>query len=171
MTDICDLPKADADTVSATFNIAHEYEPTEPTGKLIDPDTGTTETWKHYIGRWRSIEQRVLKALRTRLTRKGIDGVSWNRIMEWADDLVDWGDVYLAQQYPSADRIGCLPCGTPQNRRTYPLTGLNLHDVWKREQPLWWQDEWENAEIKALWADYDELYADAVARGIIVPKD
>ena len=135
--------------------------------KPIDPNTGTTETWKSYIGRWRSIEQDIIKKLRTRLTRKGIPNVSWNRVMEWANDLVAWGNTYLKLQYPTADRIGCLPCGTAQNRTTYPLTGLNLHETWNREQPLWWDSEWETEEIKALWAEYDALYADALERGIV----
>jgi hypothetical protein len=150
------------------FDIEHEYAPTEPTGQTIDPDTGTTESWKSYLNGWRKLDQRILKALRTRLTRKGMPPFSWNQVQAWAEDIVDWAEVYMNAQYPGSNRSGCLPCGTPQGRGTYQFTGLNLHELWEAEKPLWYEDEWDDTvEIHALFAEYDNRYADAVEQGII----
>lgn len=162
-TNPCGLP-----TDHPEENGTDNFDPNVDVPKPVDPDTGTTETWKSYIGGWRSLDQRILKALRTRLTRKGMPPWSWDTVQGWAHDLLNWAAVYMNAQYPGSDRIGCLPCGTSQGRDTYQFKDINLHVLWENEKPLWYEDEWDDTpELSALWAEYDERYADAVARGII----
>ena len=163
-TNPCGLPTNHPDTSGGTYN----FDPNVDIPKPIDPDTGTTETWKNYINQWRNLDQRILKALRTRLTRNGMPPWSWDTVQVWAHDVVNWAGAYMEAQYPGSNRSGCKPCGTPQGRGTYQFTGINLHELWEYEKPLWYEDEWDDTvEIQNLWGEYDNRYADAVERGII----
>lgn len=161
-TNPCGLPTNHPETGGGTTN----YDPNVDDPTPIDPDTGTTETWKSYIGRWRALDQRILLKLRTAFTRKNPARWSDMKLEARADDMYAWGQEYMIAEY-GPYRTGCRPCGTPQDRANYPKQGINLHDLWRNEAPLWYEDEWETDENRALWAEYDEMYADAVARGVI----
>jgi hypothetical protein len=147
---------------SGTYN----YDPNVDDPKLIDPDTGTTEPWKSYIGRWRALDQRILKALRTAFTRKNPARWSDMKLEARAEEMYAWGQEYMIAEY-GPYRTGCRPCGTPQDSFNYPKEGINLHALWDAEKPLWYEDEWETDEVRMLWAEYDGMYDAAVLMGII----